>query len=68
AAYTEAVATARAENIAADNNSMVMKREDLNRTETVTNRINGAIVAAVVTAAIVGLLLLIRRRRKHHQQ
>lgn len=64
ATYNEAVATARAENIASDENSMVMKREELNHTDTITNRINGAIVAAAVVIAIVGLLLLIRRRRR----
>ena len=58
------MATARAENIASDENSMVMKREELNHTDTITNRINGAIVAAAVVIAIVGLLLLIRRRRR----
>ena len=67
-AYNEAVATARAENIAADDNSMVMKREDLNSAETTTNRINGLIVAAVVAVAIVGLVLLIRGRRKNIRQ
>lgn len=67
-AYNEAVATARAENIGADDNSMVMKREDLNSAETTTNRINGLIVAAVVAVAIAGLVLLIRRRRKNIRQ
>ncbi len=67
-AYNKAVATARAENIAADDNSMVMKREDLNSAETTTNRINGLIVAAVVAVAIVGLVLLIRGRRKNIRQ
>ncbi len=67
AAYNKAVADVRAENVSADNDGMVMKREELNPTETATNRINGIIVAAIVVVAAVGLLLLIRRRRKNNQ-
>lgn len=65
AAYNRAVAGARAEQIAADDNGKVMKREELNRTETETHRINGMVVAAVVVVAVIGLAVLIRRRRKN---
>lgn len=64
AAYEKKVAEVRAENIASDDNGMVMKRDELNRTETATGSINGVIVAAVVVMALVGLLFLIRHRRK----
>lgn len=63
--YNQAVASVRAENIAGDD-GMVMKRDELNATETETNRINGIIVAAIVVVVIIGLAALIRRRRKHH--
>lgn len=62
--YRAAVAQARAESIA-ETDGMVMKKESLCDTATVTNRINGIVVAVVVVAAIVGLVVLIRRRRKN---
>ncbi|MDE6546019.1 MAG: hypothetical protein K2L63_07965, partial [Paramuribaculum sp.] len=65
AQYNQAVASVRAENISGDD-GMVMKRDELNATETETNRINGIIVAAIVVVVIIGLAALIRRRRKHH--
>lgn len=64
AEYKEAVAQARTENIA-DDSGMVMKRESINDSVTVTNRINGVIVAGVVAVALIGLIILIRRRRKN---
>lgn len=63
ATYNKAVADVRAENIASKDDSMVMKRDELNSTPTTTNRINGVIVAAIVVVAIVGLVILIRRRK-----
>lgn len=65
-AYNDAVATARAENMSANNNSMVMKREEVNASDTTTNRVNGLIVAGAVVLAMVGLVVLIRRRRKNN--
>ena len=47
---------------------MVMKRDELNNTDTVTNNINGVIVALAVVAAVTGLLILIRRRRKTYTE
>ena len=44
---------------------MVMKHEELNDSQRITNRINGIIVACVVVAALAGLVILIRRRRKN---
>jgi len=63
--YNKAVAQVRAENISA-NDGMVMKRDELNHTDTVTNHISGIIVAVAVLAAAIGLALLIRRRRKSY--
>lgn len=66
--YRDAVAQVRAENISGnDNDGMVMKREELSTTETVTNRVNGIIVAVVVLAAVAGLVVLVRRRRKKNE-
>lgn len=62
--YDAAVATVRAENIAADNDGMVMKREQLNAGETTTNRISGFAVGIAVIAALVVIVLLLRRRRR----
>lgn len=61
--YNNAVAQVRAENISSDD-AMVMKRDELNQTQTETNHISGIIVAVVVLFAVVGLVVLIRRRRK----
>lgn len=67
--YRDAVAQVRAENISGnDNDGMVMKREELNATETVTNRVNGIIVAVVVLVAVAGLVVLVRRRRKKNEE
>lgn len=62
--YNSAVAQARAEAVGTDADGMVMKREDLNPTETTTNTVSGIIVAAIVVVALIGLVVLIRRRRK----
>ncbi|MDE6609252.1 MAG: cobaltochelatase subunit CobN, partial [Muribaculaceae bacterium] len=62
--YDAAVATVRAENIAAQNDGMVMKREQLNTGETMTNRISGFAVAIAVIAALIVIVLLLRRRRR----
>lgn len=65
--YNKAVAEVRAENISADD-GMVMKRDELSRTETETNHVSGIIVAVVVIIALVGLLVLISRRRKANRE
>lgn len=62
--YNKEVAEVRAENTAGANDGMVMKREEMNASQTATNHINGIIVAAVVAVALVALIILIRRRRK----
>jgi len=67
AKYNKAVEHVRAENISSDD-GMVMKRDELNNTDTVTNNINGVIVALAVVAAVTGLLILIRRRRKTYTE
>lgn len=65
--YKSAVAQVRAENVSSDD-GMVMKRDELNQTQTETNHISGFIVAAVVLIAVVGLVVLIRRRRKNNSE
>lgn len=65
--YKSAVAQVRAENVSSDD-GMVMKRDELNQTQTETNHISGIIVAAVVLIAVVGLVVLIRRRRKNNSE
>ena len=62
--YKKEVADVRAENVASDD-GMVMKRQEMNPAETVTNHINGIIVAAVVAVVLVALIILIRRRKKN---
>jgi cobaltochelatase CobN len=63
--YNQAIGTIRAENISgADNDGMVMEKEELNSTEQTTGRINGIIVGAIVIVALVGFILLLRRRKK----
>ena len=64
-AYNRAVAEVRAENIASEEEGVVMKRDELNTTETTTNRVSGIIVGVLVAVALAGLLMLIRRRRKN---
>lgn len=65
AAYDASVASVRAENIQDGNNGQVMKREELNKTESTTNRINGLTVALSVAAALIIMVAVIRRRRKN---
>lgn len=67
-AYNDAVATVRAEKISGDDNSMVMKREEITSTALSTNRINGALVAAAVVIALVGVMLILRNRRKKREE
>ncbi len=64
AAYNAAVAQARAENISSGNEGTVMKREELNSTQTQTNRLSAVAVAAAVVIALGVIFLVIRRRRK----
>lgn len=63
--YNKAIGTIRAENIAGgDNDGMVMQKEELNSSESVTSRVNGMIVGVIVAVAIVALVFFMRRRRK----
>ena len=55
----------RAEKTGADNDGMVMKREEVNSTDTEVNRINGILVGAGVIVAIAVFVAVIRRRRKN---
>jgi len=66
--YNQSVALVRAENISADNDGMVMKRDELNATETTVNRINGVLVGIAVLVAVIGLVFLIRRRRNKNEE
>ena len=66
--YNQSVAQVRAENISADNDGMVMKRDELNATETTVNRINGVLVGIAVLVAVIGLVFLIRRRRNKNEE
>ena len=68
ASYDAAVASVRAENISGENDGKVMKREELNNTETTTNRINGLIVAVCVVLALIIMVVVIRRRRKNAEK
>lgn len=67
AEYNKAVAEVRAENISSDD-GMVMKRDELSRTETEKNYVSGIIVAVVVIIALAGLIVLISRRRKANRE
>lgn len=62
--YDKAVAEVRAENISGDDNSMVMKREELNKGESTRSVVNGLLVGAGVIAALLAVGVIIRRRRK----
>ncbi len=62
--YNKEVASVRAENIAGDSDGKVMKKEELNTADKVTNRINGVIVTVCAVIAIIIFAVIIRRRRK----
>lgn len=62
-AYNNSVAEIRAENVS-DADGMVMRKEELNSTDSVTSRVNGALVAGIVIIALLVVFLVIRRRRK----
>ena len=57
------MAEIRAENVS-DADGMVMRKEELNSTDSVTSRVNGALVAGIVIIALLVVFLVIRRRRK----
>ncbi|MGN0236499.1 MAG: cobaltochelatase subunit CobN [Lepagella sp.] len=65
-AYVNKVAQVRAEDVAKEGDSMVMKREEMNRTDTSVARINGIVVAGIVVAALllIAVLIIVRRRKK----
>lgn len=62
--YSDAVANVRAEKTSADNGK-VMKKEELNSTETSVNYINGIVVGGIVLALIVIFIFISHRRRKN---
>lgn len=62
--YKGAVAQVRAENVSG-NDGMVMKREDMNMTQTAVNHINGIIVGVIVLAVLMLFVVIIRRRKKN---
>ncbi|MDE7143030.1 MAG: hypothetical protein K2O33_09105, partial [Muribaculaceae bacterium] len=57
-------AQVRAETVASDKDGTVMKREELNQTQTETNRLSVPAIAASVVIALAIIFLIIRRRRK----
>ncbi|MGM9815445.1 MAG: cobaltochelatase subunit CobN [Lepagella sp.] len=65
-AYVNKVAQVRAEDVAKEGDGMVMKREEMNRTDTSVARINGIVVAGIVVAALllIAVLIIVRRRRR----
>ena len=65
--YNKQVAQVRAEAVSGDD-GMVMKKEELNSQETVTNRISGILVAAGVIVALVVIAVIMRRRRRHSDE
>ena len=66
--YNQAIGTIRAEQMASDNNGMVMQKEELNQTEQTTNRVNGLVVGAIVVVALIIVIILMRRRRKNNAE
>lgn len=63
-AYREEVAKARNEALVSEKDGTVMKREELNSTQTETNRLNIPAIIACVVIALGIIALVIRRRRK----
>lgn len=61
--YRASVARVRAEAISGDD-GMVMKKEELNSTDSAVNSVNGLIVAVAVVLALVVIGLVIRRRNR----
>ncbi|MCM1290538.1 MAG: cobaltochelatase subunit CobN [Prevotella sp.] len=68
AQYNKAIGSIRAEKAGADDDGMVMQKEELNGMDKITSHINGIIVAAVVIVALVLLLLFIRKRKKQSEE
>lgn len=63
AAYNKEVASVRAEQTGAD--GKVLRKEELNSADKVTNRINGFIVVAAVVVAMILFAVVIARRRRN---
>lgn len=62
--YNQAVASVRAEKVSGDD-GMVMKKEEVNATDTATNAVNGLVVAVAVLVALLVIFIIIRRRKKN---
>lgn len=67
ASYNKEVASVRAENISDESDGKMMKKEELNTVDKITNRINGVIVAVCAVIAIIIFAVVIRRRRKYSE-
>lgn len=63
AAYNREVASVRAEQVDAD--GKVLRKEELNKADKVTSRINGVIVVVAVLLAMVAFAVVIVRRRRN---
>lgn len=61
--YKESIASVRAEN-SKDKDGKVLKKEELNQTQTTKNRINGTIVAAITALALFFIILLVIKKRR----
>lgn len=66
--YNQNIGTIRAENIATDNDGMVMQKEELNAIDKITGNINGIIVGIAVVAALLLMFFFIRRRKKQAEE
>lgn len=66
--YNQSIGTVRAENIGAENDGMVMQKEELNGMDKITSNINGIIVGGIVIVAVVLMIFFIRRRKKQAEE
>lgn len=67
ASYNKAIGQIRAENVAGDD-GMVMQKEELSATDSVTSHVNGIVVAVAVIAIIAVFIFIVRRRKSREEE
>lgn len=66
ASYSVNIGSIRGENIGAETDGTVLRKEELAGADSVTSRINGIIVGAVVAVALILMVLFIRKRKNQN--
>ena len=66
--YNNNIGDIRAESIRADNDGMVMQKEEVGTVDKITSNINGIMVGVMVAISVALMVILVRKRKKQTEE